>query len=80
MSRHDDTITLRQMLDHIEEAIALAKDRTRLELESDRMLFLALLKLVEIVGEADFGSHASGARRDSLAGDHRYAQPSDSRL
>jgi hypothetical protein len=28
MSRHDDTITLRQMLNHIEEAVALAKDRT----------------------------------------------------
>jgi hypothetical protein len=29
MSRHDDSITLRQMLDHIEEAVALAEDRTR---------------------------------------------------
>jgi uncharacterized protein with HEPN domain len=52
MSRHDDTITLRQMLDHIDEAVALAKDRVRTDLVSDRMLFLALLKLVEIVGEA----------------------------
>jgi len=52
MSRHDDTITLRQMLDHIDEAIALAQNRTRKDLESDRVLFLALLKLVEIVGEA----------------------------
>jgi uncharacterized protein with HEPN domain len=52
MSRHDDTITLRQMLDHIEEAVALAKGRTRAELESARLFFLALLKLVEIVGEA----------------------------
>ena len=52
MSRHDDTTTLRQMLDHIEEAVALAKDRTRAELESARVFFLALVKLVEIVGEA----------------------------
>lgn len=52
MSRHDDTITLRQMLDYIEEAIALSKGRTRANLETDRMLFLALLKLVELVGEA----------------------------
>jgi len=29
-----------------------AKDRTCRDLESDRMFFLALLKLVEIVGEA----------------------------
>jgi len=52
MSRHDDSVTLRQMLDYIEEAVALAKDRTRADIESDRVFFLALLKLVEIVGEA----------------------------
>jgi len=52
MSRHDDSITLRQMSDHIEEAVALAGGRTRADLESDRVFFLALLKLVEIVCEA----------------------------
>lgn len=52
MSRHDDIITLSQMRDAIEEAVALAKGRTRANLETDRMFFLALLKLVEIVGEA----------------------------
>jgi uncharacterized protein with HEPN domain len=52
MSRHDDRITLRQMVDHIEEAVAIAQGRTRADVESDRLLFLALLKLVEIVGEA----------------------------
>jgi uncharacterized protein with HEPN domain len=52
MSRRDDNVTLRQMLDHIEEAVALARGRKRPELESDRVFFLALLKLVEIVGEA----------------------------
>ena len=52
MSRHEDGVTLRQMLDHIEEAVALAKGRTRADIEADRIFFLALLKLVEIVGEA----------------------------
>ena len=52
MSRHDDAITLRQMLDHTEEAVALAKGRARADIETDRVFFLALLKLVEIVGEA----------------------------
>ena len=52
MSRHEDTVSLRQMLDHIEEAVALTQGRTRDDLESDRVFFLALLKLVEIVGEA----------------------------
>ena len=46
MSRHDDSVTLRQMLDYIEETVALAKDRTRADIESDRVFFLALLKLV----------------------------------
>ena len=52
MSRHDDNVTLRQMCDHIEEAIALAVSRTRADLDSDRVFYLALLKLIEIVGEA----------------------------
>jgi uncharacterized protein with HEPN domain len=52
MSRHDDNVTLRQMLDHVEETVALAKGRTIADLQSDRVVFLALLKLVEIVGEA----------------------------
>lgn len=51
MSRHDDKITLHQMLDHIDEAIILADRRNREELDSDRMFFLSLLKLVEIVCE-----------------------------
>ena len=52
MSRHDDTITLRQMLEHVEEAVALAKGHKREDIETDRVFFLATLKLVEIVGEA----------------------------
>ena len=52
MSRHDDILSLRQMSDHVEEAIAIAQGRLRSELDSDRLLALALLKLVEIVGEA----------------------------
>jgi len=52
MSRHKDDVSLQQMLDHIEEAVALTRHRRRSELESDRIFFLAILKLVEIVGEA----------------------------
>jgi uncharacterized protein with HEPN domain len=52
MSRHDDRVTLRQMLDHVEEAVLLAKERTRADLGTDRVFALALLKLVEIVCEA----------------------------
>ena len=63
MSRHEDAVTLRQRLDYIEEAIALAKPRTRADLESDRVFFLALQKLVEIVGEA--ATRISDATKDA---------------
>ncbi|MBM2812219.1 MAG: uncharacterized protein HW416_2978 [Chloroflexi bacterium] len=52
MTRHDDRVTLRQMLDHAEEAIAALGDRSKPELEADRFLGLVLVRLAEIVGEA----------------------------
>lgn len=52
MSRHDDGISLRQMADHLEESVDIARGRSREDLDADRLFALALLKLVEIVGEA----------------------------
>jgi uncharacterized protein with HEPN domain len=52
MSRHEDDIRLRHMLDHAREAVAMASGRTRGELDTDRQLKLSLVRLVEIVGEA----------------------------
>lgn len=52
MTRHDDTVALRHMRDHVAEAITLSKGRSRADLDRDRVLALALIKLVEIVGEA----------------------------
>ena len=52
MSRHRPEVSLRQMLEHAEEAISLAEGKSRTDLDTDRTLCLALLKLVEIVGEA----------------------------
>jgi uncharacterized protein with HEPN domain len=40
------------MLDHAREAVALARNKTRQDLDRDRLLQLALTRLVEIVGEA----------------------------
>jgi uncharacterized protein with HEPN domain len=40
------------MLEHAREAVAMAKSRRRQDLDSDRLLNLALVRLVEIVGEA----------------------------
>ncbi len=52
MSRHDDNVSLRQMLDHSREAIALVQGQERAGLDSNRVLSLALTRLVEIIGEA----------------------------
>jgi len=52
MPRHDPGVTLRQMLDYAEEALAMARGRTRADLDSDRMLNLSLARLLEILGEA----------------------------
>ena len=52
MTRHDDSIRMRHMLVHGREALDMIRDRQREELQADRMLQLALTRLVEIVGEA----------------------------
>jgi uncharacterized protein with HEPN domain len=52
MSRHDVRISLAPMRDHAKEALAIARGKTRGDLDSNRMLNLSLVKLLEIVGEA----------------------------
>ena len=52
MSRHESLVRLRHMLDHSREAVAMTAGKTRDDLESDRILNLALVRLLEIVGEA----------------------------
>ncbi len=52
MSKDEDHVRLRHMLDHAREAIGLMQGKTRSHLERDRMLQLALVRLIEIVGEA----------------------------
>lgn len=52
MSRHDDRVRIRHMHDHAREAVRMAAGRRREDLDKDRMFELALVRLVEIVGEA----------------------------
>ena len=52
MSRHDATITLRQMLDHSREAVAFLRGKSVEDLRRDRLLNLALVRILEIIGEA----------------------------
>jgi uncharacterized protein with HEPN domain len=52
MTRRDDPTRLRHMLDHAIEAVELIRGHARRELDTDRKLNLALVRLVEIIGEA----------------------------
>lgn len=52
MSRRDAAVRLRHMLEHAREAAEMARGKTRSDLDSDRKLNLALVRLLEIVGEA----------------------------
>jgi uncharacterized protein with HEPN domain len=52
MSEQRDYIRLRHMLDYAREAVALSEGKTQADLDSDRLLELALVRLLEIVGEA----------------------------
>jgi uncharacterized protein with HEPN domain len=48
----DDQIRLRHMLDAAHEAVAFTQHETRASLDNDRKLLLALVKDIEIIGEA----------------------------
>jgi uncharacterized protein with HEPN domain len=48
----NDTTRLRHMLDAAREALAFAEGRSAGDLSGDRMFFLAIVKEIEIIGEA----------------------------
>lgn len=50
--RADDRIRLLHMLDAAQKAVLFAQGRSRADLGSDRQLVLALVKEIEITGEA----------------------------
>jgi uncharacterized protein with HEPN domain len=52
MTQHDPWVRIRHMLKHAREAVALARSRHRSDFDGDRVLQLAMTRLVEIVGEA----------------------------
>ena len=61
MTRHDDQTRLRHMLDHAVEAVKMIRGHARSDLDRDRKLNLALVRLVEIIGEA--AAHVSESER-----------------
>ncbi len=52
MSRRDPRVYIHHMLDHAIEALEMTRGRSRANLDTDRMLNLALVRLTEGVGEA----------------------------
>ena len=52
MSRRNPRLPLRQMLAYAQEAITLCADKKRSDLDDDRLLDLAVTRLLEIIGEA----------------------------
>ncbi len=47
----DDLIRIRHMLDAAKEVLSFAKNKSRGDLDSDRMLVLSIVKSIEIIGE-----------------------------
>lgn len=60
----DDCVRLRHLVDAIDAASAFVGGRTRSELDGDRMLAFALVRAVEIVGEA--AARLSPVARDEI--------------
>lgn len=50
-----DAVRLRHILDAAREAVAFTQGRSRSDLDADHMLSLALVRLLEIIGEAARG-------------------------
>jgi uncharacterized protein with HEPN domain len=63
MTQHDSYIRIRHMRDHAAEAVEMLGDATLDELSRDRKLQLALVQLIQIVGEA--ASHVPDSIRDA---------------
>ena len=61
----NDEIRLRHMLEAACEAVSFASERSRSDLDKDRLLTLSLVKTIEIVGEA--ASQVTSPTRQQLS-------------
>ena len=52
MPKKSDIVRLRHMLDAAEKAVRFAEGKTRPDLDRDEKLALAVVRLIEIIGEA----------------------------
>ena len=65
MAKHSDDVSLRHMLEHAREAVTFMEGKDRSDLEASRMLSLAVVRLIEIVGEA--ANRVSKTRQKQLS-------------
>jgi uncharacterized protein with HEPN domain len=66
MSQHDDRLYLTHMRESAEKAIAFTQSKTRDDYDRDELLQLALLHLLQIIGEA--AGSVSASTRAKLTG------------
>jgi len=52
MGKHEDRVRLLHMLERAKEAVFMIEGKSRSDLDTERWLNLALVRLMEIVGEA----------------------------
>jgi uncharacterized protein with HEPN domain len=64
--RAEDRVRLRHMIEAAESAVQFIADRQRTDLDEDRMLLFALVRAIEIIGEA--ASKISAKMRGSYTG------------
>jgi uncharacterized protein with HEPN domain len=81
--RRDDLIRLRHMLDAGQQAVSFVENNSRADLDKDPVLAFALMKTIEIIGEA--ASKISYDTRDRLNDipwpqHYRHAKSVNSRL
>ncbi|MFC1495932.1 DUF86 domain-containing protein [Candidatus Margulisiibacteriota bacterium] len=60
---NEDLVRIRHMLDASKKASSFAQGRKRDELESDEQLSLALIRLLEVIGEAAKGVSSSSRQQ-----------------
>ncbi len=78
MTLRDDSITMRQMLDNAQRAIKHTTGKSVDEVLEDELLGLALVRLVEVIGEAaNRMSPETRAKypQSTVAASNRHTQP-----
>lgn len=55
MQQPDDLVRVRHMLDFARKAVKFSKGKKRADLDSDEMLAMATIHLIEVIGEASRG-------------------------